>query len=320
VTYDANKFVSVIGVASGLENEYKVGMTRSLILVASLSACFALVSCGSESDTNGILDANLPIVGQDNQDGSMVDSAPVATGPLDANLPVDAMVVVDAMIPIVDAMAPGDAGPVSLNSGWTLYSWDPMGDSMKIKPSYVFETNGLVAIQSANALPSAYVSDQVFENTTIRGRFSVTDTSDDDYIGFVFGWQDDQHFYLLRWKQAAQSYCGSHAERGTNLAVVSSDTPLDECADFWASVGTARVTSLVAPSLNPMGWVDKKVYEFELSHKPGAIAIDIRDVALNTTVATIRSTDATYGKGRFGFYNHSQSGVRYEFFSIDSMP
>jgi Thrombospondin C-terminal region len=299
-------------------------MYRPLLLSVSLSACFCLASCGSESDNSDSIDAALPIVGQDNLDGAAVDSASVIVQPdapvLDANLPVDAPASVDAMLPTVDAMASADAGPVTLNSGWTLYSWDPIGDTMKIKPSYVFESNGLVAIQKANALPSAYVSDQVFENATIRGRFSVNDTSDDDYVGFVFGWQDNQHFYLLRWKQAAQGYCGSIAERGTNLAVVSSDTPLDQCADFWASVGTARVKSLSAPALNPVGWVDKKVYEFELQHQPGAIAIDIRDVALDTIVATIRSTDATYAKGRFGFYNHSQSGVRYEYFSIASMP
>ncbi len=279
-------------------------MYRALIVSASLSASICLVSCGSESDTSNALDATLPIVGQDNLDGAAVDSAPVTTGQLDAsivNQPVDAPVLVDAMAPTVDAMGSADAGPVTLTSGWTLFSWDPTGDNIKVKPSYVFESNGLVAIQKANGLPSSYVSDQIFENAIIRGRFSVTDNLDDDYIGFVFGWQDAQHFYLLRWKQAAQTYCGSLAERGAMLAVVSSDTPLDQCADFWASAGTARVKSLVAPVQNPTGWVDKKVYEFELNHKPGSIAIDIRDVVLNTSVATIRSTDATYTKGRFGF-------------------
>jgi hypothetical protein len=298
-------------------------MIRFLILSVSLSVL--LVSCGSESDSGDTTDANLPIVGSDNLDDAAVDAAPVVVDAnvnvtVDATVIVDAPVAVDAMVPVVDAMASADAAPITLNSGWTLYSWDPIGDTIKTKPSYVFESNGLVAIQKANGLPSAYVSDKVFENATIRGRFSVTDASDDDYIGFVFGWQDDRHFYLLRWKQAAQSYCGSLAERGTNLAVVSSDTPLDQCADFWASAGTARVKSLSAPSLNPLGWVDRKVYEFELHHSPGMIAIDIRDVVLNTNVATIRSTDATYASGRFGFYNHSQQGVRYEFFSVDSMP
>lgn len=75
--------------------------------------------------------------------------------------------------------------PASLNTGWTLYSYNPTDDSMKIQPKYVFENDGLIAVQSANALPSAYVNDIVLENTVVTGRFSVETSSDDDYIGFV---------------------------------------------------------------------------------------------------------------------------------------
>jgi hypothetical protein len=176
--------------------------------------------------------------------------------------------------------------------------------------------NGLVAIQTANGLPSAYLNDIVLENTVVTGRFSVQTASDDDYIGFVFGWQDKEHFYLVRWKQARQSYCGGIAEKGVSLVAVSSATPLDKCADFWASVGTARVSVLTPPSENPEGWVDRIVYEFTLSHKPGDIKIEIRDVVANKLVAKMSSLDATYPRGKFGFYNHSQSDVRYQFFSI----
>jgi len=143
----------------------------------------------------------------------------------------------------------------------------------------------------------------------------VHTTSDDDLIGFVFGWQDPEHTYLFDWKQATQpdGTCGT-ANAGASLKLISSGTPLTLCADLWESNGTTKVTPLVTTTVNPTGWEDNVDYDLTLSFRPGAITIEVMQGA--TKVISITSNDTTYRSGKFGFFNYSQEAVRYEFFSI----
>jgi hypothetical protein len=210
----------------------------------------------------------------------------------------------------------GGCKPTQLDTGWSVYQFALADDAIQTPASYAFEQDGLVAIQTANPMASAYVKDQELANAIIKGSISVSTSSDDDYFGFVFGWQDPEHFYLLDWKQAQQndSACGQ-AEAGFALKVVSSDEELTSCADLWAAAGTERVVPLSSATDNPEGWVENVTYDFTLVYRPGDIEVTIKDG--ERIVAEIQSTDATYPSGRFGFYNYSQEGVRYEFVSIN---
>jgi hypothetical protein len=149
----------------------------------------------------------------------------------------------------------------------------------------------------------------------VTGQFSVETETDDDLIGFVFGYQDAQHFYLFDWKQTLQvdPICGT-SEEGAALKVVSSPSPLTHCEDFWSSSGNARVSVLVPASSNPTGWLDNTVYDFRLLHRPGHIEVEVLEA--NTVVVSLQASDDTYPSGRFGFYNYSQELSRYQFFAI----
>jgi hypothetical protein len=173
----------------------------------------------------------------------------------------------------------------------------------------------LSALQTVNALPSIYYLDRDLESVEVTGKFGVETTSDDDLIGFVFGYQDPEHFYLFDWKQGAQTdgTCGT-AEEGAALKLVSSSETLTHCEDFGSSTGNARVSVLVPPSENPIGWDDNASYDFRLLHQPGHIEIEVRRG--NDVIVSIQSSDDTYPAGKFGFYNYSQEQSRYEFFAI----
>lgn len=207
--------------------------------------------------------------------------------------------------------------PLKLDQDWFVHQFNLNDDSQQTPATYVFESDGLVAIQTSNPLPSAYLKNAVLENFVARGKISVTSTSDDDMFGFVFGWQDAQHFYLIDWKQAQQDAppCGL-APAGVALKLVSSDTPLDLCIDFWAGTGSEKVTPLV-PASEP-GWSDNTVYDFELVYRPGDIHLTIS--SMDGVVVELESDDSTYTSGLFGFYNYSQEAVRYEFLTIEPAP
>ncbi len=210
----------------------------------------------------------------------------------------------------------GTCDPLSLETGWRVVQFNLLNDSITTPPNYVFEQGGLVAIQTANPLASVYLDDTPLpESIVITGRFAVQTTSDDDLIGFVFGWQDAQHFYLVDWKQAQQNdgTCGL-AEAGAALKVVSSTVAIEDCTDLWRSSGTAHVNPIVPVSENPNGWQDLADYDFRLVYRPGSI--DLRITQGSTVAVSITSTDTTYRSGKFGFFNYSQEQVRYEFFSI----
>jgi len=219
-------------------------------------------------------------------------------------------------LPCPNGCEAGACKPMSLETGWKVYQYNLTDDSIQTPASYTFEMNGLVAVQSANPMASVYYNDTVLpEGIVVTGRFGVHTTSDDDLIGFVFGWQDPEHTYLFDWKQATQpdGTCNT-ANAGASLKLISSGTPLDKCADLWDSNGTTKVTPLVTTTVNPAGWMDNVDYDLTLSFRPGAIKIDVMQGT--TKVVSITSNDTTYRSGKFGFFNYSQEAVRYEFFSI----
>jgi hypothetical protein len=195
-----------------------------------------------------------------------------------------------------------------------LHNWRLTDDNTGVA-KYRFENDGLVAVQTANPDPSAYVNLQTYANVVIRGTFSIETTADDDLVGFVFGWQDPQRFYLFDWKQATQPYnpCGT-AQAGAALKVFAGTELPNKCEDFWNSAGSARTKVLVSHTENPLGWKDNGTYQFTLTWKPGDIRIEVRQG--DAVVVSMVSSDATFTSGKFGFYNYSQQSVRYQGFDV----
>jgi RHS repeat-associated protein len=200
---------------------------------------------------------------------------------------------------VLGAVPTGGGETVNL-APWTVKQYP----GSQTNASWQRDATNTIVTQTINADPSILVSDFNLSNAQMEGTWRVNTSSDDDYIGFVFGYQNSEHFYLFDWKQGNQDA----AARGMSLKVVSADSPLT-ADDFWPTAGNTRVRPIYH---NTVGWSEFTDYQFTLQFYPGEIRIVVKQAA--TVLADFTVNDSTYTNGKFGFYNYSQAAVRYSGF------
>lgn len=208
-------------------------------------------------------------------------------------------------------------------SGWQEVTLDLPGGQGAA--NWVLDADKLGVTQTQNADPSFFLNDEAQGAYTLSGSFRVNTTSDDDYIGFAFGWQNSSNFYLFDWKQSQQDYEGQRANEGMTIKRFTGATG-DGLADltlgeFWENrfdVGDMAVLATQHGSTE--GWANNRTYTFglEFNLTPGTFRVMVKDgetLLWDQTVA-----DATFTSGQFAFYNNSQAAVAYAGFTQDVLP
>jgi hypothetical protein len=201
--------------------------------------------------------------------------------------------------------AAAHAAPVNLGT-WTAEgggSWAVAGDQNS-------------AFQSINGSPTVFYSDFVGQGKALSGKIRVETTSDDDFIGFVLGFQPGDvaaaatDFILVDWKQLDQSAYGCVAQAGLAISRVSGGLP--DAASSWCHTGTTTELQRGA-SLGNTGWADNTEYSFDLIFTATNIQVKVNGV-------TELNVNGSFADGRFGFYNYSQQAVRYSAIEEDVAP
>ena len=160
--------------------------------------------------------------------------------------------------------------------------------------------------QSVNSGPSVFYEPGTnAQGTALSGTITVETGSDDDYIGFVLGYQANEinstnaDFWLIDWKQANQGV----ASVGMALSHVTGDLTAAVGNDFWQHVGVVNEVQRAA-NLGATGWADNTTYAFDLTFTSTDIIVSVDNVEeLNFS--------GNFTDGAFGFYNYSQTNVRY---------
>ncbi|MBL4688773.1 MAG: hypothetical protein JKY37_29560 [Nannocystaceae bacterium] len=176
-------------------------------------------------------------------------------------------------------------------------------------PVWSYSNNDQQACETANGDPTALICGVELDNAIFRSNFEVQEDTDNDHIGFVWGYQDTQHFYLLTWKSEAQTFtdCGVDVPAGVVIKVVDAAAPL-QCEDLLDDTDTPNSTVLALPAaFYDQGWNPNEEYIFELEQTPMGFTVRIIVEADDTELAEQTFNDTTYPSGRFGVYTYSQS-------------
>jgi hypothetical protein len=193
-------------------------------------------------------------------------------------------------------------------------------------------SDGQTVLQTINGAPTMFVSRGAVLDTTVIGRFKVETTSDDDFIGFVFGYNaplpgDHPNYMdliLFDWKQGSQ--LGAPAGFGLHKVLGAHNGASNNANELWLHVDSDNLdaTQLGTPLINA-GWADRTEYTLELIYQQTRIEIYIESQTAPGPFATKQKVyDVSIGDlpadtfpgnvfpaGRFGFYNYSQPSVRY---------
>lgn len=197
----------------------------------------------------------------------------------------------------ISTTAMADSQPVDLSS------WQANGNG-----NWILQSGNNAVKQTLNNHPTVFHNNKNSQGTALSGEITVQTTSDDDFIGFVLGYNNNDltnsaaNYLLIDWKQGNQNYYG-YGQRGLAISQVTGQ--LGDNSGAWSHDPANNVTELArATTLGDTGWLDNTTYNFDITFTSSLVEVFVNGIK-ELSVA------GAFNNGSFGFYNYSQANVLY---------
>ncbi|CAD0203328.1 unnamed protein product [Chrysodeixis includens] len=193
---------------------------------------------------------------------------------------------------------------------------DPEGESQQ-DPNWEIANQGAEILQTLNSDPGLAVGFESFSGVDFEGTLFVDTQIDDDYVGFIFGYQNNKRFYVVMWKKNTQTYWQTTpfravAEPGIQLKLVYSKTGPGKTLRnaLWNTESTPDQVTLLWKDPRNVGWREKTAYRWRLLHRPKLGLIRLKVYENNRLVADSGNVyDFTLKGGRLGVFCFSQEMI-----------
>ncbi|XP_029165591.1 cartilage oligomeric matrix protein [Nylanderia fulva] len=200
---------------------------------------------------------------------------------------------------------------------YTTIALDPFGTS-QMDPVWEIHNDGAEIKQLLNSDPGIAIGPDVFNGVDFEGTFYIDDKDyDDDFVGFVFSYQDNRHFYIVCWKRAGQVYWvptpfRAEADPGIVLKLVQSETGPGEMLrnSLWHKSDTPNQVKILWTDPKKMGYQQRMSYRWHLLHRPkiGLIRFWLYQGSQLVTDSG-NLFDSTLQGGKLGVYCFSQMEI-----------
>lgn len=174
--------------------------------------------------------------------------------------------------------------------------------------NWVLQPGNNSVLQTVNGNPTVFFGPGNAQGRALSGTIRVNTTGDDDFIGFVLGFNSGDmtapatDFILVDWKRGTQSGFGCTAFSGLSRSRATAG--LGNTSGAWCHQGNGVTELARANTLGSTGWERFQDYGFDLEFTSSNIKVFV-DGVLEIDL------DGTFADGAFGFYNYSQAQVLY---------
>jgi Thrombospondin C-terminal region len=240
-------------------------------------------------------------------DQAMTDASP--TGFQSYTVTVD-----DGFAMAQDSVVVVNSQPFDLQNNCTLYTADFNVSMTGMSASITYDMAGARGCETGNNEFGLHLCEGVvFQNTRLRGVLEVTNdpANDDDWMGLIWGAQNNSNFYSLTWKRQTQNGFGCPTPVGIIVRRVEGpDFGSLTIGDYYCLANTANSTLLLDPAMTTtQGWVEGESYTVTIDFTDTGSAVTVvRDSDL-VEIANFLVADTTFTSGYFGSTTASQEGA-----------